>query len=126
MGNYIHGFIGGAVGYQVRLDTKVTDVTKLVFMTEGTLLRIAMGMGNNKNNNSNYSFNNNNNTNNNRKKKGESSLSKYSVIIIDEEHERTVDADLLMGYLKTVINEQSQLNTDHSQQNQNRQQLPLR
>ena len=74
--------VGRKVGYQVRLDKKTSDETQLVFMTEGTLLRIAMGKD---------------------ETTGKSNLNKFSVIIIDEAHERTVNADLLMGFLKTVV-----------------------
>ena len=53
-------------------------------MTEGTLLRKAM------------SENNNN-------------LNQFSVVIVDEAHERTVNADLLMGFLKTIVKNRDNL-----------------
>eukprot|EP01083_Nonionella_stella_P288253 980946_1 len=66
--------LGTIVGYHIRLDRKITEnITKLEYMTEGVLLRKAM-------------------TNN--------KLIGYGIVIIDEAHERTVNADLLMGYLK--------------------------
>ena len=45
-------------------------------MTEGVLLRKAMSCDN---------------------------LAEYKVVIIDEAHERTVNADLLMGFLKEMV-----------------------
>ena len=69
--------IGAIVGFHIRLDRKTTEnVTKLEYMTEGVLLRKAMNCQN---------------------------LSGYKVVIIDEAHERTVNADLLMGFLKKMV-----------------------
>ena len=51
-------------------------ITCLEYMTEGVLLRKAMSCDN---------------------------LSDYKVVIIDEAHERTVNADLLMGFLKQFV-----------------------
>eukprot|EP01084_Bolivina_argentea_P046351 85356_1 len=69
----------GIVGYHIRLDRQINiDETKLEYMTEGVLLRKAMSNDN---------------------------LSQYKIVIIDEAHERTVNADLLMGFLKQFVEE---------------------
>jgi len=68
----------GVVGYHIRLDRKVSEDTRLEYMTEGILLRKAMSRDN---------------------------LSEYKVVIVDEAHERTVNADLLMGFLKAMVRE---------------------
>jgi len=73
---------GGTVGYHIRLDRCVSARTKLEYMTEGVLLRKAQSRDN---------------------------LSEYGVVIVDEAHERTVNADLLMGFLKEMVTERSDL-----------------
>lgn len=69
--------LGQEVGYQVRF-SNVTHPhkTKLKYLTDGMLLREIMLDGN---------------------------LKKYSTIIIDEAHERTILTDLIMGFLKELI-----------------------
>ncbi|CAR65861.1 DEHA2E21340p [Debaryomyces hansenii CBS767] len=69
--------LGQEVGYQVRF-SNVTHPhkTKLKYLTDGMLLREIMLDGN---------------------------LNKYSTIIIDEAHERTILTDLIMGFLKELI-----------------------
>ena len=67
--------LGGLVGYSIRFEDKTSPNTKIKYLTDGMLLREAML---------------------------DSKLSKYSVIIIDEAHERTVDTDILFGLLKKV------------------------
>eukprot|EP01083_Nonionella_stella_P175929 614222_1 len=75
--------VGEKVGYHIRLDRQGQDgVTKLEYMTEGVLLRKAMNCDN---------------------------LSDYKVVIIDEAHERTVNADLLMGFLKKMVKQREDL-----------------
>ena len=69
--------LGSTVGFHIRLDRAVTaGVTRLEYMTEGVLLRKAMNS---------------------------QLVSGYGVVIIDEAHERTVNADLLMGFLKERV-----------------------
>lgn len=65
------------VGYRVRFDdVTTTGVTVLKYCTDGTLLREAQ-------------------TN--------PSLENYSVIMLDEAHERTLDTDILFGLLKEIM-----------------------
>lgn len=68
--------LGDQVGYNVRFDNKTNENTILKYMTDGMLLREAME---------------------------DHLLSRYSVIILDEAHERTLATDILMGLLKTLI-----------------------
>lgn len=68
--------LGDRVGYSVRFDSKSNKSTKLKYLTDGMLLRELMM---------------------------DSDLSRYSTIIIDEAHERTILTDLLMGFLKQLL-----------------------
>lgn len=64
------------VSYQIRFDSTVSNKTAIKFMTDGILLReIAQDF----------------------------SLSKYSVIIIDEAHERSVNTDILIGMVSRIV-----------------------
>ncbi|XP_014490699.1 pre-mRNA-splicing factor ATP-dependent RNA helicase DEAH10 [Vigna radiata var. radiata] len=67
--------LGQKVGYSVRFDDATSASTRIKYMTDGLLLREALL---------------------------DPYLSKYSVIIVDEAHERTVHTDVLMGLLKNV------------------------
>jgi pre-mRNA-splicing factor ATP-dependent RNA helicase DHX15/PRP43 len=67
--------LGEEVGYNVRFDNKSSNNTILKYMTDGMLLREAMEDHN---------------------------LTRYSTIILDEAHERTLATDILMGLLKQV------------------------
>lgn len=67
--------LGEEVGYSIRFENKTSNKTILKYMTDGMLLREAMDDHN---------------------------LSKYSCIILDEAHERTLATDILMGLLKQV------------------------
>ncbi len=67
---------GGVVGYQVRFNDNVSDATAIKFMTDGILLaEIASDRW----------------------------LSAYDTIIIDEAHERSLNIDFLLGYLKQLL-----------------------
>ncbi|MBD3242183.1 MAG: ATP-dependent RNA helicase HrpA [Chitinivibrionales bacterium] len=67
---------GGQVGYRVRFTDKVSDDSRIVFMTDGILLNdIAR----------------------------DPMLREYDTIIIDEAHERSVTIDFLLGYLRTLL-----------------------
>lgn len=67
--------LGDEVGYSIRFEDVTSQKTILKYMTDGMLLREAM----------------NDNT-----------LQRYSTIILDEAHERTLATDILMGLLKGV------------------------
>ncbi len=67
---------GGAVGYSVRFEDRTSAATVLKYMTDGMLLREAMG---------------------------DPLLSRYAAIVVDEAHERTVATDILLGLLKGVV-----------------------
>ncbi|KAL8400604.1 hypothetical protein RB594_000853 [Gaeumannomyces avenae] len=65
-----------AVGYQIRFEGTVKEGTAVKFMTDGVLLReIAQDL----------------------------SLRKYSAIVVDEAHERSVNTDILIGMLSRII-----------------------
>jgi pre-mRNA-splicing factor ATP-dependent RNA helicase DHX15/PRP43 len=68
--------LGDHVGYSVRFDDMSGPRTLLKYMTDGMLLREAMS---------------------------DPMLSRYSVIVLDEAHERTVNTDVLMGLVKEVL-----------------------
>ncbi|MFG1490578.1 DEAD/DEAH box helicase, partial [Oceanospirillum sp. HFRX-1_2] len=68
--------LGEQVGYQVRFTDQVTDNTLVKLMTDGILLA---------------------ETQNDR------FLNRYEVIIIDEAHERSLNIDFLLGYLKQLL-----------------------
>ena len=68
--------MGEQVGYTIRFEDVSTPQTILRFMTDGMLLREAMT---------------------------DPSMSRYSCIVLDEAHERTLSTDVLMGLLKEVM-----------------------
>lgn len=67
--------LGKEVGYAVRFDDKTSDETKIKFMTDGILLREIQS---------------------------DPLLHKYSCILLDEAHERTLHGDVLFGLLKDI------------------------
>ncbi|KAI4154477.1 MAG: hypothetical protein LQ340_001667 [Diploschistes diacapsis] len=67
--------LGEEVGYSIRFDDCTGPKTVLKYMTDGMLLREAMN---------------------------DHDLKRYSTIILDEAHERTLATDILMGLLKEV------------------------
>ncbi|KAK2718300.1 probable ATP-dependent RNA helicase DHX34 [Artemia franciscana] len=67
---------GSQIGYQIRFEKMKTSHTKIVFLTEGLLLRQVAS---------------------------DPTLSGYDVIIVDEVHERHLPADFLLGVLKCLI-----------------------
>ncbi|AQK98407.1 ATP-dependent RNA helicase DHX8 [Zea mays] len=75
--------IGKKVGYSIRFDDSTSNATRIKYMTDGLLLREALL---------------------------DPLLSKYSVIVVDEAHERTVHTDVLLGLLKKV--QHSRANTN--------------
>jgi len=72
--------IGDLVGYAIHLDDHTTSKTRIKFMTDGLLLREVVS---------------------------DPLIEKYSVIVMDEAHERSVDTDVLLGIMKTVLRERS-------------------
>jgi len=68
--------LGGAVGYQVRFTENVGEDSYIKFMTDGILLAEIQSDRN---------------------------LSRYDTIIIDEAHERSLNIDFLLGYLKQLL-----------------------
>lgn len=70
------GVVGGEVGYAVRFDDTCTNATKVKFLTDGILLREIQQ---------------------------DPLLLKYSCILLDEAHERTLHGDVLFGLLKAIV-----------------------
>ena len=68
--------LGGLVGYAIRFEDCTSKDTKIKYMTDGVLLRESLV---------------------------EQNLDKYSVIIMDEAHERALNTDVLMGLIKKVL-----------------------
>jgi ATP-dependent RNA helicase DHX8/PRP22 len=68
-----HCSVGSDVGYAVRFDDCTSDRTKIKFMTDGVLLRECLA---------------------------DKYLSEYSVVMLDEAHERSMNTDILFGLLK--------------------------
>lgn len=66
----------GLVGYKMRFEDKTDETTKIKIMTDGILLQ---------------------------EMKLDPWLSKYSVIMVDEAHERSLNIDFVLGLLKRVI-----------------------
>jgi HrpA-like RNA helicase len=67
--------LGREVGYSIRFEDNTSDKTVLKYMTDGMLLREFLN---------------------------EPTLEGYSVMIIDEAHERTLHTDILFGLVKDV------------------------
>jgi ATP-dependent helicase HrpA len=68
--------VGAGVGYRIRFDDKASADTPIVFMTDGIILREIHS---------------------------DPLLSRYGVIIVDEAHERSVNIDFLLGYLRKIL-----------------------
>jgi len=68
--------LGEEVGYTIRFEDVTSSKTCLKYMTDGMLLREAMN---------------------------DPVLTRYSVIILDEAHERTISTDVLLGLLKEIM-----------------------
>uniref|UniRef100_A0A8D2ZGU6 RNA helicase n=1 Tax=Scophthalmus maximus TaxID=52904 RepID=A0A8D2ZGU6_SCOMX len=68
--------LGREVGYQVRFDDCTTQDTAVKYLTDGCLLREILA---------------------------DPGLSQYSVVILDEVHERSLNTDILLGLLKKIF-----------------------
>lgn len=67
--------LGEEVGYSIRFEDLTSEKTQIKFLTDGLLLREALA---------------------------DPLLSRYSVIMIDEAHERSLSTDILLGVLKKI------------------------
>ncbi len=74
--------LGSVVGYQVRFDDRSSGDTAIKFMTDGILLA---------------------------ETQGDPELRQYSTLIIDEAHERSLNIDFLLGYLKQLLEKRKDL-----------------
>ncbi|KAK9460378.1 P-loop containing nucleoside triphosphate hydrolase protein [Lipomyces oligophaga] len=74
--------VGSTVGYSIRFEDMTSDKTKIKYLTDGMLLRELLV---------------------------DPLLQRYSVIIIDEAHERTVYTDILLCVLKKVLKKRRDL-----------------
>ncbi|KAF8621407.1 hypothetical protein AX15_007819 [Amanita polypyramis BW_CC] len=68
--------VGKLVGYSVRFDEKYSPDTRIKYMTDGMIVQELLS---------------------------DPLLSRYSVVIVDEAHERTLRTDLLLANLKTIL-----------------------
>lgn len=91
------------VSYQVRYDGNVTKKTQIKFMTDGILMKelesvrvIVLG----------FTFTNFVTLN----PLQDINLRKYSAIIIDEAHERSLFSDILIGFLSRLVNSRNKVN----------------
>ncbi|RKP23568.1 RNA helicase-like protein, partial [Syncephalis pseudoplumigaleata] len=78
--------LGGRVGYAVRFDDTSSPSTQLRYMTDGMLLRELLS---------------------------DPRLDRYSTIILDEAHERTLRTDILLGMVKRIQQQRKALATQH-------------
>jgi len=74
--------LGGLVGYKVRFHDRVGERTAIKLMTDGILLA---------------------------ETQGDPLLRAYDTIIVDEAHERSLNIDFLLGYLKNLLNRRNEL-----------------
>lgn len=74
--------VGEDVGYSVRFDDQTSAGTRIKFMTDGMLLREALM---------------------------DPLLTRYSIIMVDEAHERSLSSDILLGLLKKIVKQRSEL-----------------
>jgi len=74
--------LGGTVGYAIRFEDCTTDHTVIKYMTDGVLLRESLN---------------------------DSDLNKYSAIVMDEAHERSLNSDVLLGVMRKVMAKRTDL-----------------
>ncbi|PWA36213.1 RNA helicase family protein [Artemisia annua] len=68
--------LGDEVGYAIRFEDRTSERTRIKYLTDGVLLRESLS---------------------------DPELKQYSVIILDEAHERSLNTDILMGLMKRLI-----------------------
>jgi len=68
--------LGGLVGFKIRFDDETSPETRIKLMTDGVLLA---------------------------ETRSDATLAAYETIIIDEAHERSLNVDFLLGYLKQLL-----------------------
>lgn len=73
---------GGEIGYQVRFDDHTSDATVIKFMTDGILLA---------------------------ETRNDPDLLQYDCLILDEVHERSLNIDFLLGYVKLLLKRRKDL-----------------
>ncbi|WP_396653493.1 ATP-dependent RNA helicase HrpA [Microbacterium sp. ARD32] len=78
----LHVELGELVGYKVRFTDQVSDATRIALMTDGILLNEIHR---------------------------DRLLRRYDTIIIDEAHERSLNVDFLLGYLRRILPERPDL-----------------
>ena len=74
--------LGGRVGYAIRFEDCTSEDTLIKYMTDGVLLRESLN---------------------------DADLNKYSAIVMDEAHERSLNSDVLFGVLRKVVARRSDL-----------------
>lgn len=74
--------LGGTVGYAIRFEDCTSEETMIKYMTDGVLLRESLN---------------------------DADLNKYSCIVMDEAHERSLNSDVLFGVLRKVVARRSDL-----------------
>ncbi|PAV24377.1 pre-mrna splicing factor [Pyrrhoderma noxium] len=74
--------LGDKVGYAIRFEDCTSSQTVIKYMTDGVLLRESLNEGD---------------------------LDRYSVIVLDEAHERSLSTDVLMGLLRKILSRRRDL-----------------
>jgi ATP-dependent RNA helicase DHX8/PRP22 len=68
--------LGDEVGYAIRFEDRTSERTRIKYLTDGVLLRESLS---------------------------DPELSQYSVIVLDEAHERSLNTDILLGLMKRLV-----------------------
>ncbi|KAI0124916.1 P-loop containing nucleoside triphosphate hydrolase protein [Xylariales sp. AK1849] len=74
--------LGKEIGYSIRFEDVTSATTRIKFLTDGLLIREALV---------------------------DPLLSRYSVIMVDEAHERSISTDILLGLLKKILKRRPEL-----------------